>query len=114
ESTNVNGTTYTLTHRYDDNGYREQMTYPDNSYFTYVRNQLNQLTAIKAMGSSTLLNATYDEAARPKTVTTMESNVAGSKIWYDRASRPDVVGYDFFGEDFDLFQDFSINPAGQI
>ncbi|WP_222868284.1 hypothetical protein, partial [Saccharophagus sp. K07] len=27
---------------------------------------------------------------------------------------PDVVGYDFSGEDFDLYQDFSLNPAGQI
>lgn len=114
ESTNVNGTTYTLTHTYDDNGYRERITYPDNSYFTYVRNQLNQVTTIKAMGSSTLLNASYDDAARPKTMTAMESEVAGSKIWYDSASRPDVVGYDFSGEDFDLYQDFSLNPAGQI
>ncbi|MCR6653107.1 MAG: RHS repeat-associated core domain-containing protein [Cellvibrionaceae bacterium] len=114
ESTNINGTAYTLSHKYDANGYRERITYPDNSYFTYARNHLNQATTIKASGSSVLLNMTYDDASRPKSITTMGSEVAGTKIWYDPASRPDVTGYDFSGEDFDLYQDFSFNPAGQM
>ena len=32
----------------------------------------------------------------------------------DEASRLDVAGHQFSGEDFDAYQDFTLNPAGQI
>ena len=112
--TDIGEQVYLLEFQYDKNGNRTRITYPDDEFFSYEYNGLDQLSGIRDSNGGILMTQSYDYYARANIRTMSNDGAAASKIWYDEASRADVIGHNFNGDGFDLYQDFAFNPAGQI
>ena len=100
-----------ITYAYDENGNPIRITHPDGHYFQYHYDGLNRLTSIQANNSDTLTQHTYDNFARPKS---MSLGTASLTLNFDPISRVKEMNYGFAGNEYDLETDFEFNPANQI
>lgn len=112
EVTNVDGTTYTITHDYDKNGNRIWTLYPDGKYFHYDSDGFNNLEKLR-YGSTALVNYDYDQFGRPEKLATIGSK-ALADLDYDDASRVRNIIHNFNGTAFDANYQFGYSPARQV
>lgn len=111
-TTNNMGTTArTLIYTYDLDGNRAQLTYPDNTYFTYVFDGLDRLVTIKEGGTSTVFSTIYNPQ---QLIGTQTRGAVTSTITYDVKSRISTWSDDLAGTASDLTHTFLYNPANQI
>lgn len=111
---NMGATTRVLTSQYDANGNRTQLTYPDNSFFTFVYDGLDRLTAIKKSGAASIVTTTYDAKGR---ISNQQRGGVVTTIVYDPIARP-LTWSDNLTESTaptgDVTSTFAYNPANQI
>lgn len=116
ETSNTGGTSYTLSYRYDLNGNRTGVTHPDKASFVYRYDQMDRLTDIQegfgAKGQAALIHYGYDNLTRPQSLTT--TGGVTTTLGYDTVSRPQVMGLDPAGTQYDVTYTLGFNPAGQI
>jgi len=111
-TTNNMGTTArTLGYTYDADGNRSQLTYPDNSYFTYVYDGLDRLTTIKEAGTTAIASTIFDVQGR---VSSQTRGAVTTTLLYDAVSRPQSWTDDLAGTASDVTSTFAYNPANQI
>ncbi len=111
-TTNTMGTTArTLGYTYDADGNRSQLTYPDNSYFTYAYDGLDRLTTIKEAGATAIVSTVYDAQGR---VGSQTRGAVTTTLGYDTVSRPTSWADDLAGTTSDVTSTFGYNPASQI
>lgn len=112
---NMGTTTRTLYYQYDPDGNRNQLTYPDGSYFTYVYDGLDRLTAIKEAGTTAIVSTTYDNQGR---VSTQQRGGVATTLGYDSVSRAtswaDNLAESPPAPTSDVTNTFAYNPASQI
>jgi RHS repeat-associated protein len=112
ENINEYGTQYTISHTYDANGNREQITHPDLVKFNYGYDGLDRLTSIGENGGSYLISQYYNPDAQLKDITTTGN--AKTSPGYDNASRLSAINYQFAGTSNNLTLGFAYNPASQM
>lgn len=115
ETSNISGTSRTLTYQYDANSNRTRITHPDGNYFTYQYDGLDRLSAIYEGSATTgtlLVQPSFDTLARPRFLTTSGGAVAS--VGYDTASRLKTVGLTPLDTANVTSQTFGYNPAGQV
>lgn len=112
ETTNLGGTSRTISHRYDTNGNRTRLTHPDGQFFTYLHDGLDRLSYLREGDVDVLTSHGYDDYGRLDSRTT--AGGAATTLGYDAISRVDYIGYQFAGDIDDLTLGFGYNPAGQL
>ena len=116
ETSNTSGTSYTLSYRYDLNGNRIRVTHADKASFVYIYDQMDRLTDIQeglaGKEQATLIHYGYDNLTRPQSLTT--TGGVTTTLGYDTVSRPQVIGLDPAGTQYDVTYTLGFNPAGQI
>jgi RHS repeat-associated protein len=108
---NMGSATRTLLYQYDEAGNRKQLTYPDNSYVTYVYDALHRLTTIKEAGTTAIVSTTYNANGK------VESQTRGGVVitlGYDDISRSNSWTDNLAGTADDVTSTFGYNPANQI
>lgn len=100
-----------LGYRFDADGNRIRVTYPDNTYFTYDYDGLDRATTIKANGASTIATITYDNQGRRLGDT---RSGASTSYGYDSVSRLANLSNDLAGTTNDVATTFTYNSASQI
>jgi len=108
---NMGATARTLGYTYDADGNRSQLTYPDNSYFTYVYDGLDRLTTIKEAGTLAIASTIFDAQGR---VGSQTRGAVTTTLLYDAVSRPQSWTDDLAGTASDVTSTFAYNPASQI
>lgn len=108
----MGGSSYTISHQYDENGNQNRVTHPDGKFFTYEYDGLERLTAVRAQGNASLIDKTYDYYGRSERQTT--AGGVATTLDYDGISRVDSIDYEVSGGSYDLNIGFGYNPAGQI
>ena len=109
-TTNVDGSTRTLTYGYDKNSNRERITHPDGIYFSYLFDGINRVTTLTESGTS-ILTLKYRANGRRDTVTRSGSSTVYT---YDDAGRLRTLQQNLVGTANDLTNTFTYNPANQI
>ncbi|MGH6617344.1 RHS repeat-associated core domain-containing protein [Sphingomonas sp.] len=108
---NMGTTTRTLSFTYDADGNRSQLTYPDSSFFTYVYDGLDRLTAIKEAGTTAIVSSVFDTKGR---IASQTRGAVTTTLGYDPLSRPTSWTDDLANTTSDVTSTFAYNPAGQI
>ncbi|MFC2954179.1 RHS repeat-associated core domain-containing protein [Marinicaulis aureus] len=110
-TTNMDGTSRTLSYEYDAAGARTRLTYPDGEYFTYDYDTLNRMEEIFENGTSTVAGVTYNNKGFRDTLT---GGVASSFV-QDNLGRLTSITHDLSGTAADLTIGItSYNPASQV
>ncbi|WP_066798435.1 RHS repeat domain-containing protein [Sphingomonas soli] len=114
-STDMGGTTRTLSYRYDANGNRVRMTFPDSNYVNYYREGLDRLYYAE-LNSTPLFYPPYDAAGRVSVLYRwIGSGWADSTVYgYDGISRLSSATTDLTGSSYDVTAGYAYNPASQI
>lgn len=111
-TTNDMGTVVrTLAYEYDADANRAKLTYPDGSYFTYIYDGLDRLTAVKEAGTTTIVSSVFDQQGW---LVSQTRGAVTSTFGYDLVSRPTSWSDDLAGSASDLTTTFVYNPANQI
>jgi RHS repeat-associated protein len=111
-STNMGGTTRTLTYAWDADGNRIRTTYPDNSFFTYNYDALNRLTLVRESGTIWLDGYSFTAQGA---VSDQSYNAAWiSSYGYDGLSRLNALTHNLAGTAQDVSFTLGRNPASQI
>lgn len=118
-TTNVGGTSHTLSYLYDANGNRTRVTHPGGQFFQYGFDGLDRLTSVGEStstspdaGTSTMLTLDYHRGGgrwhiyRPGGATTT--------YLQDNVKRLESFAQDFSGSADDLNNAFAYNPASQV
>ncbi len=112
ESNNTSGTNRTLTYRYDNNGNRTRLTYPDNKYVVYGFDGLNRLAHISLPNSTGSIVNRFDAFARP--ASTERASNANTTYRYDELSRLNQIADDYQSKGYDNTFDYAYSPANQM
>jgi RHS repeat-associated protein len=112
EIINEFGTEHRVSHSYDANGNRIQITHPDLIKFNYGYDGLDRLTSIGENGGSYLISQYYNADALLKDISTTGN--AKTTPGYDNASRLSAINYQFAGTANNLTLGFAYNPASQM
>lgn len=113
ETTNVNGTTYSVSYDHDAHGNREWI-YQPGAKFRYLYDDLDRLKAVREnTSSSNLVTYIYDKWGRAGNLATL-NNGGTVTLDYDPLSRVDQIDYQFSGTSNDLIMEFDYNPASQV
>lgn len=115
-STNMGGTSRTLSYQYDANGNRTQLTHPDSASFLYSYDGLDRLERVQENGTTPveLKSYAYDRLGRRNGEKDAGGVVAISSFDYDTAGRLDQLARNLSGTGNDITFDFVYNPASQI
>lgn len=111
-------TTYgrTLSYGYYENGKRTRLTWPDNFYVDYVRDNLGRVVQMRENGATSgaglLAVFTYDNYGRRIGID--RGNNADTTYAYDALSRLTNLTNEFSGTANDNTETFSYSPASQI
>ncbi|WP_298333495.1 RHS repeat-associated core domain-containing protein, partial [Asticcacaulis sp.] len=95
---NMNGTSRTLEYKYDGNGNRTRITFPDGNYFSYEYDGLDRMNAIRENGSTQIVNFTYNNKGE-------RTGIGGgisTTFSYGVNSRLTSIGHDMTGTDRDV------------
>jgi RHS repeat-associated protein len=117
-TTNVTGTSLTLTSRYDREGNRVRLTHPDGRFWHYDYDGLNRLWRIREGDSVDAIYVEYDRQGRRSLLArggvAPAARVAQTVYTYDAASRLASLRQDLAGTADDETRSFTYNPAGQV
>ena len=107
----MGGVSRTISHGYDADGNRTQVTHPDSNYFTYEYDGLDRATTLRENGSTVLATFTYDAQGHRS-----GQNYAGaaSTFGYDPAGRLSSLVDDLAGTSADQSLTFGYNAASQM
>jgi RHS repeat-associated protein len=112
---NMGATARALGYSYDPDGNRQQLTYPDNSFFTYVYDGLDRLTAIKESATTVIVSSVFDAQGR---VSNQTRGSVTRTLGYDPVSRPTSWSDDLAesppAATSDVTATFAYNPADEI
>lgn len=115
ETQNTDGTSRTVASRYDANGNRIRVTYPDGQFFTYDLDGLNRVTTLRE-GTTQLGTVTFNNRGESTQLawTALTSSANRRSLAYDQAGRLSQIGFDLNGSGSDVTWDYTRNPASQI
>ncbi len=112
-STNdMDGTSRTLSYRYDLNGNRTRITHPDGAYFTYSYDGLNRPKSIYEYAGTLIITHNYNAQGRQSGLT--RTGGLGSTYDFDEIGRLDDLSHNIAGSADDVNYDFSFSPASQV
>jgi RHS repeat-associated protein len=106
----MGGIARTVGNLYDSNGNRIRVVHPDNSFFTYEMDGLDQPTLIRENGGDPIATSVYDAAGRR----VRSGWAAATDYAYDSAGRLQTLSHDLAGTSRDHVLGFGYNPASQI
>ena len=112
ESNNSSGKNFTITHQYDDNINRTEITHPDGQSFQYAYDGLDRRTTIKEKGGAIIQTQTFDAYARPKAMVTPSTT---TNIGYSASEIAVVsINHDFIATSKDITFGYDYNAASQL
>ena len=113
ESSDVNGTTRTVTSQHDANGNRTRVTWPNGYHTDYVYDGLDRMTAVKPWNTSNQqVSYVYDALSRRISATNARGVVT---TWgYEADGALDSLGHDLSGTADDVSFGFDYNAVNQI
>jgi RHS repeat-associated protein len=111
-STNMGGTTRTLSYEYDLAGNRTRINYPDTSFFTYNYDVLGRLTLVRESGVNWLNGYSFNAQGA---VSDQSYNAAWvSSYGYDGLGRLNALTHNLAGTAQDVSFTLGRNPTSQI
>lgn len=111
-TTNLGGTSRSLSYQYDADSNRTRITHPDTNYFTYSYDGVDRLNGILEGSSTSLTTVSYDQLGRRLN---LGRTGAGSTAYgYDNAGRLNSLAIDLAGTTNDQSLTFASNPASDI
>lgn len=111
----MDGVTRTLSHAYDKNGNRTELTWPDGQKTSYGYDGLNRMATLYqgASGSTTdIVGYTYNKRGLRATQTGRYGQYAGFD--YDGVGRLSSLTYNFSGTVGDVWFTYGYSPASQL
>ncbi len=108
----MDGTSRTLSYRYDLNGNRTRITHPDGAYFTYSYDGLNRPKSIYEYAGTLIITHNYNAQGRQSGLT--RTGGLGSTYDFDEIGRLDDLSHNIAGSADDVSYDFSFSPASQV
>jgi RHS repeat-associated protein len=115
ETQNTDGTSRTVSSRYDANGNRIRVTNPDAKFFTYDFDGLNRATVLRE-GTTQLGTVTFNNRGESTQLawTALTTSANTRSMTYDPAGRLSAIGFNLHGTMSDVTWGYSRNPASQI
>lgn len=117
-TTNMGGTSRTLSYAYFPNGGRGEMTWPDGEHLSYGRDGLNRLSFVNLNYTTPILRGRYDTAGR---VSALDRWSHTTSTWgpsttygYDGASRLSSLTHSFTTTAYNVASAIAYNPANQV
>jgi RHS repeat-associated protein len=111
-STNMGGTTRTLTYQYDRDGNRTRITHPDGPWFDLTYDGLNRPYFLSVTSSFGLMFTSYTQHGLPNA--SSRGNDSLSPYDYDGIQRHNYLGHWFPNAAGNGLWTYARNPAGQI
>ncbi|MDJ0759926.1 MAG: RHS repeat-associated core domain-containing protein [Woeseiaceae bacterium] len=112
QSTNMGGTTRTISYLYDSNSNRTRVTHPDGKYFNYEYDGLNRLIRVRENGGTALITQAYNSSGQRSSIS--RSSGASTTYGYDGLARLKDLDHNLSGTSNDVSYDLLYNPASQI
>lgn len=115
ETQDSDGTSRTVSSRYDGNGNRTRLTYPDNRYFTFLHDGLNRATMVQQT-TLTLGTVSFNQRGLPAQLSwSYGATSANARSYgYDSPGRLSAIGFDLNQTSGDVTWGYTRNPASQI
>ncbi|MGV2871270.1 RHS repeat-associated core domain-containing protein [Colwellia sp. E150_009] len=110
-TTNMGGTTKTLSYRYDENGNKTRITHPDNKYFTYDYDGLDRLDEVFESTSISVLTQIYNSKGLRSDINRGSNN--NTNYQYDGVLRLGSLSHSL-QEKLVTQYGFTYNPASQV
>lgn len=114
----LDGNMRKLSYRFDAEGNRIRMAFPDNQYFTYTYDGLGRLGQIRELDSNVIVDNVYDNRSNLKSISRggpSSSSVTQTLFTYDSARLKSIShNLDGTSKTYDQTWTFSYNQAGQI
>ena len=114
--TSETGPLGTVGYHYDAGSRRDQLTWPDNAYVTYVYDNTDALTFIRRAGSISasdkIAELTYDSLGRRSSL--LRGNSVSTSYGYDTALRLQSLTQAVPNTTDNVTYSFLYNPAGQV
>ena len=110
-STDLGGTTRTLTYQYDRDGARTRITHPDSNWFGYAWDGIGRPSALTAPGATMATWTWYDHGG---VHVVSRANGSANELWYDAVQRPSMNQLNVAGSAYDAAWTYGYNPAGQL
>ena len=112
ETQSLIGSAYIVEKEYDPNGNRKKIVFPDQSYFTYIYDDLDRLEKINKSDTQVLIDYEFNSASLLDTVT--RSNGTLTSYGYDDMFRVDEINENMVGTTNDVTASFEYIPSNQI
>ena len=117
-TTNMDGTSRTISYKYDAAGNLTRITHPDGNFFTYAYTGAGMLDEVLLGTSSSMMNWLLDSTGRLSQIqrwrTTSADWAAKSTLGYDVVSRLASNAIGINGSTWDTTASFTYNPASQL
>lgn len=110
-TTNMGGTTKTLSYQYDDNGNKKRITHPDNKYFTYDYDGLDRLDEVFESTSTSVIKQAYNNIGLRSDINRGSNN--HTNYQYDGVLRLGSLSHSL-QEKLVTQYEFTYNPASQV
>jgi RHS repeat-associated protein len=111
-SSDMDGTTRTLSYQYDLAGNRTQITHPDSAYFTYNYDVLGRVTLIRESGVNWLDGFSFNDAGAITDQSYDGTWVSSSG--FDALGRRNAVTHNLAGTSRDVSLTFTYTPVSQL
>ncbi|WEK46386.1 MAG: hypothetical protein P0Y56_15450 [Candidatus Andeanibacterium colombiense] len=110
-TSNVGGTSRTLSYEYDADLNRTRITHPDGNYFVYAYDGLDRNISISENGGTTLVTMGYNSQGKRSSL----SGGADTAYTYDSMTRLATISHDLASTGQDVTYSFTAyNPANQL
>jgi RHS repeat-associated protein len=114
-STNMGGTTRTLSFTYDANGNRTRITHPDSVYFTYAYDGVNRAFLIRESGTNWLNGYSFTAQGSVSSQSYNGGTAGMSSYGYDGINRLNLLAHTYSGGAYlNVQTSFGYNSASQV
>lgn len=116
-STNMGGTSRTLSYQWSRDGVRTRVTHPDGTYFAWTLDGLDRPLAMSANGGAPILSQVYAPqgwVSGQTRFTSTGTTAVAAALMFDNLPRLTAYSYDLAATNGDITTNLSYNPAMQI
>ena len=114
ETESIGGTTEAMSYKYDADGDRTRVTYPDGVYIQYNYDPLDRLQNLLLNNTTNLATYSYDGDGRTYQISRGSSGVATTTFGYDVISRISSIQHTFNSSANNVTFSYNYNSDGQI